>query len=100
MVNLIEAIIQKNTQKVKSILEQGDDPNSVIDASELRKKWKRVHFFDEHFVMACKQWFRVMINWLWMHIKRTQGFVKDCYGAWSGAIHFDADSLFGDLYRQ
>lgn len=39
-------------------------------------------------------------NWLWMHIKRKQGFVKDCYGAWSGAIHFDADSLFGDLYRQ
>ena len=30
MVNLFDAIIQKNTQKVKSILEQGAHPNSVI----------------------------------------------------------------------
>ena len=35
MVNLFEAIIQKNTQKVKSILEQGANPNSIIDASGL-----------------------------------------------------------------
>ena len=35
MVNLFEAIIQKNTQKVKSILEQGANPNSIIDTSAL-----------------------------------------------------------------
>jgi len=35
MVNLFEAIIQKNTQKVKSILEQGANPNSIIDTSGL-----------------------------------------------------------------
>jgi len=35
MVNLFEAIIQKNTKKVKSILEQGANPNSIIDASGL-----------------------------------------------------------------
>ena len=38
MVNLFEAIIQKNTQKVKSILEQGTNPNSIIDASPLGTK--------------------------------------------------------------
>ncbi len=38
MVNLFEAIIQENTKKVKHLLEQDDDPNSVIDASELRRK--------------------------------------------------------------
>ena len=38
MFNLFEAIIQKNTKKVKSILEQGANPNSIIDASELRRK--------------------------------------------------------------
>ena len=38
MVNLFEAIIQKNTQKVKSILEQGANPNSIIDASPLGTK--------------------------------------------------------------
>ena len=30
MVNLFEAIIQKNIQKVKSILEQGANPNFLI----------------------------------------------------------------------
>ena len=35
MVNLFEAIIQRNTQKVKSILEQGANPNSIIDTSGL-----------------------------------------------------------------
>ena len=35
MVNLFEAIVQKNTKKVKSILEQGVNPNSIIDASGL-----------------------------------------------------------------
>ena len=35
MVNLFEVIIQKNSQKVKSILEQGANPNSIIDASGL-----------------------------------------------------------------
>jgi len=35
MVNLFEVIIQKNTKKVKSILEQGANPNSIIDTSGL-----------------------------------------------------------------
>ena len=35
MVNLFEAIIQKNTKKVKSVLEQGANPNPIIDASGL-----------------------------------------------------------------
>ncbi len=35
MVNLFEAIIQKNTKKVKYCLEQGANPNSAIDASGL-----------------------------------------------------------------
>ena len=35
MVNLFEAIIQKNTKKVKYVLEQGANPNSIIDASGL-----------------------------------------------------------------
>ncbi len=34
MVNLFEDIIQKNTKKVKYVLEQGANPNSIIDASE------------------------------------------------------------------
>ena len=35
MVNLFEAIIHKNTKKVKYTLEQGANPNSIIDASGL-----------------------------------------------------------------
>ena len=35
MVNLFEAIIQKNTKKVKYTLEHGANPNSIIDASGL-----------------------------------------------------------------
>ena len=35
MVNLFEAIIHKNTKKVKYTLEQGANPNSIIDASRL-----------------------------------------------------------------
>ena len=35
MVNLFEAIIQKNTKKVKYVLEQGANPNSIIDTSGL-----------------------------------------------------------------
>ena len=35
MVNLFEAIIQKNTKKVKYTLEHGTNPHSIIDASGL-----------------------------------------------------------------
>ena len=35
MVNLFEVIIQKNTQKVKYVLEKGANPNSRIDNSGL-----------------------------------------------------------------
>ena len=35
MVNFFEPIIKKNTKKVKYVLEQGANPNYVIDTSEL-----------------------------------------------------------------
>tara|TARA_B100001175_G_scaffold254872_1_gene222675 strand:+ start:76 stop:192 length:117 start_codon:yes stop_codon:yes gene_type:complete len=38
MVDLFKVIIQRKTKKVEYLLEQDDDPNSVIDASELRRK--------------------------------------------------------------